>query len=41
MATTGGARAIGQAGRLGRLEPGQRADLVLLDPRVASLAAGR
>jgi 5-methylthioadenosine/S-adenosylhomocysteine deaminase len=40
MATTGGARAIGQAGRLGRIEPGQRADLVLLDPRVAALAGG-
>jgi 5-methylthioadenosine/S-adenosylhomocysteine deaminase len=40
MATTGGARAIGQAERLGRIEPGQRADLVLLDPRVAALAGG-
>ena len=40
MATIGGARAIGQAGQLGRIEPGQRADLVLLDPRVAPLAGG-
>jgi 5-methylthioadenosine/S-adenosylhomocysteine deaminase len=38
MATTGGARAIGQAGALGRVELGQRADLVLLDPRTAGLA---
>ena len=38
MATTGGARAIGRAGAVGRLEPGQRADLVLLDPRGAGLA---
>jgi 5-methylthioadenosine/S-adenosylhomocysteine deaminase len=38
MATTGGARAIGQVGKLGRIEPGQRADLVLLDPRGAALA---
>src|SRR5262249_56321174 len=38
MATTGGARAIGQAGVVGRIEPGQRADLVLLDPRGAALA---
>jgi 5-methylthioadenosine/S-adenosylhomocysteine deaminase len=40
MATTGGARAIGQAGMVGRIEPGQRADLVLLDPRGAGLAGG-
>jgi cytosine/adenosine deaminase-related metal-dependent hydrolase len=38
MATVGGARAIGQAGVFGRIEPGQRADLVLLDPRGAALA---
>src|SRR6058998_2322938 len=38
MATTGGARAIGRAGVVGRIEPGQRADLVLLDPRGAGLA---
>ena len=38
MATSGGARAIGHAGALGRIEPGQRADLVLLDPRTAALA---
>ena len=38
MATTGGARAIGQAGVVGRIETGQRADLVLLDPRGAELA---
>jgi len=40
MATTGGARAIGRAGVVGRIEPGQRADLVLLDPRGAGLAGG-
>ena len=38
MATSAGARAIGQAGLVGRIEPGQRADLVLLDPRSAALA---
>jgi 5-methylthioadenosine/S-adenosylhomocysteine deaminase len=38
MATTGGARAIGLGGALGRIEPGQRADLVLLEPRGAALA---
>src|SRR5262249_43156421 len=38
MATIGGARAIGQAKVLGRLGPGQRADLVLLDPRTTGLA---
>jgi len=38
MATTRGARAIGQDGAVGRLEPGQRADLELLDPRGAALA---
>ena len=38
MATSGGARAIGQRGAVGRIEPGQRADLVLLDPRTAALA---
>jgi 5-methylthioadenosine/S-adenosylhomocysteine deaminase len=38
MATAGGAGAIGQGGALGRIEPGQRADLVLLDPRGAALA---
>ena len=38
MATTGGARAIGQAGVVGGIEPGQRADLVLLDPRGAAMA---
>jgi len=38
MATSGGARAIGQGGAVGRIEPGQRADLVLLDPRGAALA---
>ena len=38
MATIGGAGAIGQAGALGRLEPGCRADLVLVDPRGAGLA---
>ena len=40
MATVGGGRAIGQAGTVGRIEPGQRADLVLLDPRGAALAGG-
>jgi 5-methylthioadenosine/S-adenosylhomocysteine deaminase len=38
MATRGGARALGLAGRLGELAPGHRADLVLLDPRCAALA---
>jgi 5-methylthioadenosine/S-adenosylhomocysteine deaminase len=37
MATRGGARALGLAGRLGELAPGHRADLVLLDPRGAAL----
>jgi 5-methylthioadenosine/S-adenosylhomocysteine deaminase len=37
MATRGGARALGLAGRLGDLAPGYRADLVLLDPRDAAL----
>jgi 5-methylthioadenosine/S-adenosylhomocysteine deaminase len=40
MATTGGARALGQAGAFGRIETGQRADLVLVDPRGAALAGG-
>jgi cytosine/adenosine deaminase-related metal-dependent hydrolase len=31
MATAGGARAVGQPDGLGRIEPGRRADLVLLD----------
>jgi len=38
MATTGGARALGLAGAVGRLERGQRADLVLLSPCTAALA---
>jgi len=38
MATIGGARALGRADTLGRIEPAQRADLVLLDPRTAALA---
>ncbi len=38
MATTGSARALGLGGALGRIEPGQRADLVLVDPRGAGLA---
>ena len=38
MATTGGARALGLPGAVGRLERGQRADLVLLSPRTAALA---
>jgi 5-methylthioadenosine/S-adenosylhomocysteine deaminase len=38
MATTGGARALGLAGTVGRLERGQRADLVLLSSRTAGLA---
>jgi 5-methylthioadenosine/S-adenosylhomocysteine deaminase len=38
MATRGGARALGLAGRLGDLAPGHRADLVLLRPRGAALA---
>jgi 5-methylthioadenosine/S-adenosylhomocysteine deaminase len=32
MATLEGARAIGQGGRLGSLEPGKQADLFVLDP---------
>jgi 5-methylthioadenosine/S-adenosylhomocysteine deaminase len=38
MATRGGARALGLAGRLGDLAPGHRADLVLLRPRGPALA---
>jgi 5-methylthioadenosine/S-adenosylhomocysteine deaminase len=38
MATGGGARAFGLAGRLGAIAPGHRADLVLLRPRAAALA---
>jgi 5-methylthioadenosine/S-adenosylhomocysteine deaminase len=38
MATTGGARALGRPGTVGRLERGQRADLVLLSPRTAALS---
>lgn len=34
MATAGGARAVGREHELGRLEPGMRADLVVLDLRV-------
>jgi 5-methylthioadenosine/S-adenosylhomocysteine deaminase len=37
MATRGGARALGLAGRLGELARGHRADLVLLRPRSAAL----
>jgi len=37
MATRGGARALGLAGRLGEIAPGHRADLVLLRPRAAAL----
>jgi len=38
MATSGGAGAIGQARSVGRIQPGQRADLVLIDPHTAALA---
>jgi 5-methylthioadenosine/S-adenosylhomocysteine deaminase len=40
MATAGGARALGLAGRLGALAPGHRADLVLLRPGGAALGGG-
>jgi 5-methylthioadenosine/S-adenosylhomocysteine deaminase len=41
MATTGGAAALGLAGRLGRLEPGYLADVVLVDRRGTGLAGAQ
>jgi 5-methylthioadenosine/S-adenosylhomocysteine deaminase len=41
MATLGGARVLGLDRELGRIAPGQRADLVLLRPDGAALIAGR
>ncbi|WP_433697270.1 amidohydrolase family protein [Nocardiopsis sp. CA-288880] len=38
MATLGGARAIGEADRLGSLTPGKRADVVVLEPRALNFA---
>jgi 5-methylthioadenosine/S-adenosylhomocysteine deaminase len=37
MATTGGAAALGLAGQLGTLEPGKKADLIVVDARKAHL----
>jgi guanine deaminase len=36
LATLGGARALGQADRIGSLAPGLEADLVVLDPRATA-----
>lgn len=41
MATTGGARVLGLERELGRIGPGQRADLVLLRAGTAAMAAGK
>jgi 5-methylthioadenosine/S-adenosylhomocysteine deaminase len=41
MATIGGARVLGQEHELGRIAPGQRADLVLLRTGGAAMIAGR
>jgi guanine deaminase len=41
LATTGGARALGLADRIGGLQPGQEADFVLLDPAATPLLARR
>jgi 5-methylthioadenosine/S-adenosylhomocysteine deaminase len=41
MATLGGARVLGLEGELGRVAPGQRADLVLLRTDGAAMVAGR
>lgn len=41
LATTGGARVMGIADRVGALQPGQEADFVLLDPAATPLLARR
>ena len=41
LATRGGARALGLDDRVGRLEPGLEADVVVLDPAATPLLAAR